>query len=128
MRCLALLAAALLGGCATTGAPGRGDARLVGTWLVLSNEIEFPLACASGLPITYNGDRTYDLFEAYGTWRLDGDRLTETPTGATEVEDPAEIPIGVPFISRIEWRGPDTIVKTLADGTVETLRRCPAER
>jgi hypothetical protein len=123
---LACMAAALLGACATTGSSQPRAEWLVGTWLMLAPDLEFPTACASGLPISYQRDGTYRLFEEHGTWRLEGDRLTETATGATEdVIDPAEVQIGVPFVSRIDWQGRDTFRKTYADGSVETFRRCP---
>lgn len=125
MKRFAFVAAALLAGCATTEASAPGPEWLVGTWLMLSDDLDFPAACASGLPIVYNRDGSYGLFEEYGTWRLEGDRLTEMATGATEVEDPAEIEIGVPFVSRIERQSPDAFAKTFADGTVEIFRRCP---
>ena len=122
----ALLAALLLAGCATT--PRRqshGGHWLVGTWLMLAEDIEHPLACASGLPIAYAPSGTYQLFDESGRWRLDGDRLTEI---ATEITDPGEegVPeIGRLYVSRIERRGPDEFRKTFADGNTETFRRCP---
>lgn len=125
MRLPVLAAAGLLAGCAT--APHRAPTAqwLAGIWLMLGEEIEHPLACASGLPIRYSADGTYGLFEENGIWRLDGDRLTETATEITEVGDPEGAQIGVPYVSRIARRGRDEFRKTYADGAVETFRRCP---
>jgi hypothetical protein len=128
MRAAFAFAAALLAsGCATMrpGAEQPSAAWLVGTWVLLAPDLEFPLACSSGLPIAYQADGTYRMFEEAGTWRLEGDRLHETPT---EAEDPRETRIGETHRNRIVRRGPDEMVKYFADGGSETLRRCsPAQ-
>jgi hypothetical protein len=121
---IALLLA--LGACATTPPGPSGPERLVGTWLMIEADLEFPLACASGLPIAYAADGTYALYEESGVWRLDGDVLTETATALTEAGDPDTSHLGRPFVSRIRWRGPDRFRKRFAEGNVETFRRCPA--
>lgn len=126
MRFRATLAlAGLLGACATTGRYAPAPNWLVGTWLMLAADIEHPLACASGLPIRYDRDGTYALFEELGTWRLEGDRLIETATEMTEAGDPDITGIGVPYRSRIDRRSRNEFRKTYADGAVETFRRCP---
>ncbi len=101
---------------------------LAGTWLHVVEAADRDLiACASGLPIVYAPDGTYALFEESGTWRLEGDRLTETATAAHEdMVAPEEVAIGVPFVSRVERVGPDEMRKTDAGGRTETLLRCPA--
>lgn len=115
-----------LGACATTPPGSAGPARLIGTWLLIAPDLEFPLACESGLPISYAADGTYALYEESGVWRLDGDVLTETTTAITEAGDPETSHLGRPFVSRIRWRGPDRFRKRFAGGNVETFRRCPA--
>ncbi len=121
----ALLTAVLVAGCATTPQQTRDPNWLVGTWLMLDDEIEYPLACASGLPIAYAADHTYRLFEESGRWRLDGDRLTETATEISDPGDEASPEIGRAYVSRIERRGPNEFRKTFADRNIETFRRCP---
>lgn len=119
-----------LAGCATTagGAGGPTAAWLVGTWLEIGPDLVFPLACASGLPIRYERDGRYVLFEEDGSWHLDGERLTETALVAHEGTDPAEVQIGRPIVSRVERTGADAFRKVLADGSAETFRRCPGRR
>lgn len=120
-----LSAALLLSACATTAprpAPGHW---LVGTWLMLGEGVEYPLACESGLPIAYNADGTYDLFEDSGTWRLDGSRLTEVATEHHDSGGEGGPELGRLYVSTIQRSGPDAFRKTYADGAVETFRRCP---
>jgi hypothetical protein len=88
-------------------------------------DVEFPLACSSGLPIAYNANGTYDLFEDSGTWRLEGERLTEVATQIHDSSGEDAAQIGRPYVSRIDRTGPDQFRKTYADGSVETFRRCP---
>lgn len=131
MRSLPLIALSLaLAACTTTrpAMPAGPDLRpwLAGTWLLLEEDGDRSLvACNSGLPIAYAPDGTYSLFEESGRWSLSGDRLTETATEASDGTDPADVAIGRPFVSRIERVGPNEMRKTLHDGTVMTLLRCP---
>jgi hypothetical protein len=85
----------------------------------------FPLGCESDIGITYLPNGTYRLLEESGTWRLDGDRLTETPTEAHEAAQPGTVQIGKPLTSRLQWQGPDTFLKTCPNGEAITFRRCP---
>ena len=119
----------VLAACATAG--GRGStaptpAWLAGTWLMIGPDLEFPLACASGLPIAYRSDGTYGLFDEEGTWRLEGDRLTETMTEILETAEPEPERVGRPYQSRIRRTGPNAFMKTYADGATELFRRCPS--
>jgi len=124
-----LLILGLLGLVGCTSLPQRSyPAVLVGTWLPLENGIEHPLACASGLPISYEHSGRYLLFEEQGQWRLDGDRLTEVATAATEAGDPAEVAFGKPFVSTIRLLGRNRFLKRLGDGSQLEFRRCPATR
>ena len=124
-----LLVLGLLGLAGCTSLQDRSyPAVLVGTWLPLENGIEHPLACASGLPISYEAGGRYRLFEEEGQWRLDGDRLTEVASAATEAGDPAEVAIGKPFVSTIRLLGRDRFLKRLSDGSRVDFRRCPATR
>ena len=46
----AAAASLLLASCATSPRPESDRQWLVGTWLMLGNGVEYPVACASGLP------------------------------------------------------------------------------
>ncbi len=117
----------LLASCATTRRPQDIRNWLVGTWLMMDRPDDRDLTpCASGLPIYYGGDGKYNMFEESGTWRLEGDRLTEMATEASDVVDPKEVAIGQAFVSRIERVEANAFAKTYADGTKATFRRCPA--
>lgn len=130
MKRVTILALVLLvAGCATPPRPGAGARAqwLPGVWLVMESEQDRSLlACASGLPIRYKADGTYVLFEESGVWRLDGNRLTETATEASEQGDPAEVQIGRPHVSTLQRIDPDSFLKTFADGGRALFRRCPA--
>jgi hypothetical protein len=133
-RLLCLAPALLLAACATTQPAARQTPAgptaqwLVGTWLMIDDPSEHPVACASGLPIAYSRDGRYTLFEESGTWRLEGERLTETATEIHDGADPAEVALGRPIVSRIERTGPDALRKTFADGSKATFLRCPKPR
>jgi hypothetical protein len=100
---------------------------LSGSWLLIKEESDRDLAaCASGLPIAYNADGTYTLFEESGTWRLTGDKLVEVATEVHEdVASAEEVALGKEYVSRIERLGPDEMRKLFADGVTMTLLRCP---
>ncbi len=117
----------LASGCAAMPASSSGSGWLVGTWLMMESPRDRDLvACASGLPIAYAADGTYSMWEESGTWRLAGDRLTETATEAnTDIVGPEEVEIGRPYSSRIRRIGRDAFTKTYLDGATETFRRCP---
>lgn len=110
----------------TSPAPVEGarQGSLVGAWAPVTN-IDDPSACAGDTGIRYAADGTYETLHQVGTWRLDGDRLTETPTEATDAADPDRVKIGEPITTRVGWQGPDRITITGADGQEMTLRRCP---
>ena len=110
----------LLAACATTPRDGAAESWLVGTWLMPDDSTPFPLGCESDQPIRYDADGRFAVYEESGTWRLDGDRLTET---LTEGGEPAEI--GRPHVSRVERSGPDAFVKSWEAGEPLTFRRCP---
>lgn len=105
--------------------PGEASARLVGTWLGVQPGVTFPLGCDSGEPVRYDGDGRYAGPGARGTWRLQGDTLTETMTETDAEEGDPAAKTGEAYESRIAWQGADTLVKTFADGTRMTFRRCP---
>jgi hypothetical protein len=102
-------------------AQAETPARLVGIWLPLSPGDKFPIACESDAPIRYSSDGTYRVQEGVGSWRLQGDRLTETAPASN-----GRVKSGRSYVSRIAWDGSDKIVKTMPDGRRVTLRRCPA--
>jgi hypothetical protein len=130
-RFLYLAPVLLLAACAATPRstmPGTAvptAAWLAGTWLMMDDDLEHPISCNSGLPIGYSRDGRYTLFEESGTWRLQGERLTETATEVHDGADPAEVALGRPIVSRIERMGPDSLRKTFADGSKATFLRCP---
>ena len=127
-KAVALATFLLLSACATTAPRSRPGHWLIGTWLMMSEGVEHPLACESGLPIAYNANGTYDLFEDSGTWRLDGSRLTEVATRHHDSGGGEGSPeLGRPYVSTIQRSGPDAFRKTYADGTIETFRRCPSD-
>ncbi len=102
---------------------------LAGSWLMMEDGANFPLSCASGLPIRYLPDGAYRLMEERGVWRLQGDRLTETILQTNEAGPPEEeVEIGRPYESRIERMGPDSFRKSFADGDSVLFRRCPEPR
>lgn len=128
MKRLAALLSLAAAGCATVPRADQPDAAwLTGAWLLIEGDTDYPGSCASGLPIRYAPGGTYAMFEEAGTWRLRGDRLTETATNAAASAEPGSVAIGRPYTSRIARTGPDAMRKTFADGSTATLRRCPAK-
>lgn len=134
-RFLCLAPALLLAACATTQPPAAKQSPagptaewLAGTWLMIGDPAEHPSGCNSGLPIIYSRDGRYTLFEESGTWRLQGERLTETATEVHDHADPSEVALGRPFTSRIERTGRDSLRKTFADGSKAVFLRCPKPR
>lgn len=98
---------------------------LDGVWLVMLKGERDLAACASGLPIAYSADGTYNMWEESGVWRLEGNRLIETATEAHDTVDPSEVALGRRFVNRIERISENEMRKTLEDGTRMILRRCP---
>lgn len=128
MRKLALAGALLLGACATTPrtAPAAPASWIVGTWLLTEPGVDFPAACASGLPIRYHADGRYSMVEETGTWRLEGDRLITTLRDVTEAGDRANLSrIGQQDVATVQRLGPDTMRTRFAAGGEAILRRCP---
>jgi hypothetical protein len=130
-RLLCLASLSLLAACATNPPPTvagvlpTGD-WLTGMWLMIEDRSEHPVGCSSGLPISYSRDGRYSLFEESGTWRLAGDRLTETATEVHDGADPAEVALDRPQASRIERLGPNAMRKSFASGLRAIFLRCPS--
>lgn len=130
-RLVSLAAALLIAGCATTPRPSnpRPASWIIGTWLGIESEADRDLAaCQSGLPIGYRADGTYVLFEETGTWRLDGNRLTEVVTEIEEGADSSEVEVKKPYVSRVRQIDADSFVKTFADGSTMLFLRCRVVR
>lgn len=102
------------------------DAQLIGGWLALQGGVRFPLGCDSGAPVRYFADGTYAGPGARGTWRLQDGELTEVVTEVDAEAGDASVKIGKPYKGRIVWKGPDTFVRTFADGADLTFCRCPS--
>ena len=115
----------LLCACATTGPAREADLSewLVGDWLLIEPDLQFPLACRTDLPISYRADGTYEMLGETGVWRLEGNRLHEGPT---LVEDGDASRVGTITVNRIERRGRDRMLKRFQGGGTATLRRCEA--
>ena len=126
-RPLSLLTALALAGCATTPSARAPTAEwLVGSWLMLAGGVSDVSSCESHLPIRYERDGTYHLWEDSGTWTLENGTLTETATELNDQADIAEpIELGRPFVSRVERVGRDRFVKTYSDGERHSFLRCP---
>ena len=105
---------------------GKSHPPLAGEWVMMADGLSFPEACGSHGPITYSSDGSYSIFGEAGTWRLDGDKLTETMTGfdALHVDREAK-DIGRPVVSSLQWVDRTSFVKRYADGRERAFRRCP---
>ncbi len=130
MKCCWLVVALLLPACAP-GPVVSSDASpsrewLIGHWIVSDDGSR--RACQGDTGVRYAADGTYNLLEEVGVWRLEGDRLSETATKATEVAAPGEVEVGRTVLSRIRRQAPDEMVKTLAEESTLLLLRCPTRR
>jgi hypothetical protein len=105
---------------------GKTSPALTGEWVMMDGSMEFPQACGSHGPITYTPDGKYSIWGEAGTWRLDGEALTETMTGFDPMHmDRMDEDIGKPVASTLRWLDPDRFSKRFADGSVREFRRCP---
>ena len=118
---IAVMGAFLIAACG-----GGKSHSLAGEWVMTGDVLEFPLACGSHGPITYEPDGKFYLWGQSGTWSLDGKVLTETLTDFdplhVEVEPES---IGKPMISTLQWADQNSFVKHYSDGEVRAFRRCP---
>ena len=62
--------------------PPAGE-RLVGPWLGLQQEVQFPLGCDSGELVRYSADGAYKGPGASGTWELQEGRLCKRTSNST---------------------------------------------
>ena len=87
---------------------------------------EFPQVCGSDTTIVYDSNGNWHLFGRHGTWRLDGEVLTETMTGFDPLHDegPPE-DVGKPLVSTLRWVDRNTFVKRRSAGDELAFRRCP---
>lgn len=105
---------------------GRDLHNLPGEWVMMGDALEFPRACGSHGPISYEPNGNYVLWGEAGTWRQDGQHLTETMTGFDPMHvDRAASDIDKPVVSTLEWIDQDSFSKRYADGSVRMFRRCP---
>ena len=110
-----------------SGVQRASSHQLTGEWVMMDGVLQFPLACGSHGPITYSADGRYSLWGEAGTWRLDGEKLTETMTGFEPMHvDRSPEEIGKPDVSTLRWLAPDRFTKRFGNGSVAEFRRCPA--
>jgi hypothetical protein len=124
--CALLLVA--IAGCGGSGLrPERSW--LAGEWVMMDGVVQHPLVCGSHGPITYKADGTYLLWGEVGTWRLDGNALTEAMTGFDPIHiDRSPADVGKPVVSKLEWTGRDRFLKRFASGNIREFLRCPRTR
>jgi len=113
-----------LASCTGTNDPERPA--LAGEWVMMGDVLEYPLACGSHGPVTYRSEGSYSYWGEAGTWRLDGDVLTETLTSIDAVNsDRSTGDIGKPVVSTIQWIDRARFLKRFADGSTNEFRLCP---
>jgi hypothetical protein len=113
-----------LSGCAMAKDPQQPA--LAGEWVMMGDVLEYPLACGSHGPVTYRSDGSYSYWGEAGTWRLDGDVLTETLTGIDAFNsDRSTGEIGKAVVSTVQWIDRARFLKLFADGTTNEFRLCP---
>ncbi|MFL6750052.1 MAG: hypothetical protein ACJ8FC_01355 [Sphingomicrobium sp.] len=116
-----------LAGCTRANDPQQPA--LAGEWVMMGDVLEYPLACGSHGPITYRSDGRYFIWGESGTWRLDGDVLSETLTSVDALHgDRSTADIGKPMVSTIQWIDRARFSKRFADGSTNEFRRCPEIR
>jgi len=93
---------------------------------MMGDVLEYPLACGSHGPITYRSDGSYSYWGEAGTWRLEGDVLTETLTSIDAPNsDRSTGEIGKAVVSTVQWIDRARFLKRFADGTTNEFRLCP---
>jgi len=89
---------------------------------------EFPQVCGTHGTIQYHPDGSYTMWGESGTWRLEGDLLTEALTAFDPLHvDRTADEIGEKYVSTVQWVDQHTFLKRFADGEVRAFRRCPEQ-
>jgi len=124
--CLATVLLFALACCAGSAQDADRTGRLVCAWLMMTDGVDFPGGCFSGLPIQYHAGGTYSAWGEAGRWRIAGGRLVETALSNDPllVEDSA-VDKGRPHVASLRWIGLDRFEKRWPDGHVREFRRCP---
>jgi hypothetical protein len=115
----------LLVACDDLGIQPARQIDLTGEWDWIDGTTEFPHSCGSPATIRYLSDGKYFYFGELGTWRLEGDALTEVATDITTNNDTEHAPIGRPFVSTLRWIDENRFSKRYANGNFIEFRRCP---
>ena len=85
-----------------------------------------PEACALPGPTQFNADGTFSDSLNEGSWRINGNELTEITTASSpEQMDWSPDDIGKPFRSTIHWVDENIFAQRYADGEIVVFRRCP---
>jgi hypothetical protein len=78
------------------------------------------------LSLKYFSNGTYYVPGELGSWRLQGDTLTEVTTSFLEIHDEATADlIGKTYVATLRWVDQDTFLKYYTGGRVKTFSRCP---
>lgn len=118
---VATLTLLILAGCG-----GASSHRLAGEWVMMDGVLQHPLACGAHGPITYRADGTYSQWGESGTWRSDGEKLTEIMTDFDPLHTgQSTTDFGKPFVSTLTWTSHDRFLKKYADGSTREFLRCP---
>lgn len=113
----------LLAGCDAVGIQRARQAELVGEWDWDDAQSRYPQACGSQLTLRYFPNGEYYLLGVIGTWRLQGNVLTET--GLSYVHDDlGPDDIGQTYVSTLQWIDPNTFAKPNVNGELVKFRRC----
>jgi len=124
-RATCLLPLLTLAHCGGIG-PQSSKSSLVGEWVMLDGALQYPTACGAHGTITYSTDGKSYLWGETGTWRLEGNVLTEETTFADPMHsDTKSDDVGRPYVSSIQWIRRDRFLKKFHDGEIREFRRCP---
>lgn len=120
--CLLIL---LLAACDGFGIQRARHIELQGEWDWMDGYSEFPQVCGSDGTIQYHADGTFSLWGEAGTWRLEGEVLTEAMTAFDPLHvDRSAQDIGKKYVSTIKWVDQNTFLKRRTDGELMAFRRC----
>ena len=119
MRMLGLMLVLLSAACV----PIVGSSRITPEWLegrwTLDRD---PLNCSFIGTIDYHAAGTYNSHDEGGSWRIDGNRITEVSTWVRR--DPDGRLTGRSQVDRIYRIGPNSLLRIFDDGRWVQLRRC----